>query len=66
MGRSLRVGASRGIQRGEGRRPELESLNARLAPSLGFYSVILLLAVVAPSAAAFGFLAVALVAVIRA
>jgi len=30
------------------------------------YSIILLLAVVAPSAAAFGFLAVALVAVIRA
>ena len=50
---------------GEGRGPELESLNARLAPSLGFYSIILLLALVAPSAAAFGFLAVALVAVIR-
>jgi hypothetical protein len=46
-------------------RAELQALNARLAPSLGFYSVILLLALVAPAAAAFGFLAIALVAVIR-
>jgi uncharacterized membrane protein len=50
----------------EGKRPELEALNARLAPSLGFYAVFLVLAAVAPSAAAFGFFAVALVAVVRA
>ena len=49
----------------EGRRRELEALNARLAPSLGFYAVILLLAALAPAVAAFGFLAIALVAVIR-
>lgn len=50
----------------EGRRAEIELLNSRLAPSLGFYAVILLLALVAPSAAAFGFLAVAVLAVVRA
>jgi hypothetical protein len=37
-----------------------------VAPSLGFYAAILLLAIVAPSAAAFGFLAIALLAVVRA
>lgn len=49
-----------------GRAEEIEALNARLAPSLGFYAAILALAVVAPAAAAFGFLAVALLAVLRA
>ncbi len=49
----------------EGRAEEIEALNARLAPSLGFYAAILALAVVAPAAAAFGFLAIALLAVLR-
>ena len=50
----------------EGRQSEIQALNARLAPSLGFYAAILALAVVAPAAAAFGFLAIALLAVLRA
>jgi uncharacterized membrane protein len=39
---------------------------ARLAPSLGFYAGILLFALLAPKVAAFGFLAVAVNAVVRA
>jgi uncharacterized membrane protein len=47
-------------------RSEVEALNARLAPSLGFYGVLLVVALLAPAAAAFGFLGIALYAVLRA
>jgi uncharacterized membrane protein len=50
----------------EERHGEVQQLVARLTPSLGFYAVILLLAGVAPSVAAFGFLAIATSAVVRA
>jgi uncharacterized membrane protein len=49
----------------DGARAEVAALSARLAPSLGFYLVILLLAVFAPAVAAFGFLGIALLAVAR-
>jgi uncharacterized membrane protein len=45
---------------------DVQRLVGRLTPSLGFYAVILLLAVVAPSVAAFGFLAIGLRAVLNA
>jgi TMEM175 potassium channel family protein len=47
-------------------RAEVQQLSARLSPSLGFYGVVLALAVVVPSVAAVGFLAIALYAVLRA
>jgi uncharacterized membrane protein len=47
-------------------RSDVQGLVARLAPSLGFYLAILLLALLAPQVAAFGFLAVAVNAVVRA
>jgi uncharacterized membrane protein len=50
----------------EERHGEVQRLVARLTPSLGFYAAVLLLAALAPSLAAFGFLAVALSAVLRA
>jgi hypothetical protein len=45
---------------------DVQRLVGRLTPSLGFYAVILLLALVAPSVAAFGFLAIGLRAVLNA
>jgi uncharacterized membrane protein len=47
-------------------RADVQGLVARLAPSLGFYAGILLFALLAPKVAAFGFLAVAINAVVRA
>jgi uncharacterized membrane protein len=46
-------------------RSELSQLTARLEPSLGFYGLILVLAIFAPAVAAFGFLAVAAFAILR-
>jgi uncharacterized membrane protein len=45
---------------------EIHALTVRTAPSLVFYAVILALAVLAPQVAAFGFLAVAVLALVRA
>jgi len=50
----------------EERHGEVQQLVARLSPSLGFYAIVLALAALAPSVAAFGFLGVALNGVIRA
>lgn len=49
----------------EDRRSEIEALNTRLAPSVGFYGGLVVVAGLAPSVAAFGFLGIALYAVIR-
>jgi uncharacterized membrane protein len=49
----------------EGAGADIAALKRRLEPSIGFYAAILLVAIVLPSAAAFGFLALALVAVAR-
>jgi uncharacterized membrane protein len=57
--------ASTGLAHDEGL-SEVEALNARIAPSLGFYGIVLALALLAPAVAAFGFLAIALYAIIRA
>jgi hypothetical protein len=50
----------------EGAEDDVRKLVRRLTPSLGFYLVVLLLARVAPAAAAVGFLAVAVNGVVRA
>jgi uncharacterized membrane protein len=50
----------------EGARSDVQELVRRLAPSLGFYVAILLLALLAPRVAALGFLVVAVNAVVRA
>jgi TMEM175 potassium channel family protein len=50
----------------EGAEDDVRRLVRRLTPSLGFYLVVLLLARVAPAAAAVGFLAVAINGVVRA
>jgi uncharacterized membrane protein len=50
----------------EGAEDDVRRLVRRLTPSLGFYLVVLLLARVAPAAAAVGFLAVAVNGVVRA
>ena len=57
--------AARGELAREGTQAELRALAARTTPSLAFYGLILLFAVLAPEVAAFGFLAVAAVAVVR-
>ncbi len=44
---------------------EAMSIAAITTPSLGFYAVVLLLALLAPVVAAFGFFAVALIAVLQ-
>jgi uncharacterized membrane protein len=49
----------------EGARGEVAALSSRLAPSLGFYVAVLVLAVFAPAVAAFGFLAIAVLAIVR-
>jgi uncharacterized membrane protein len=46
-------------------RAAVRRLSDRLAPSLGFYVVVILLAIFAPTVAVFGFLAVALFAILR-
>jgi hypothetical protein len=40
-------------------------MSGRLAPSLGFYAVVILLAIFAPTAAVFGFLVLAIRAIVR-
>jgi uncharacterized membrane protein len=57
--------AARGELLGEGAQAELRALAARTAPDLGFYALVLLFALLAPEVAAFGFLAVPAVAVLR-
>ena len=57
--------AARGELAREGTQAELRALAARTTPSLAFYGLVLLFAVLAPEVAAFGFLAVAAVAVVR-
>lgn len=49
----------------DGRRDELEALSARTAPSLGFYAALIALALLVPAVAAFGFLGVALLIILR-
>ena len=63
MGRYLVVNHE--LLEAEGR-ADVQGLVARLAPSLGRYLAILLLALFAPKVAAFGFLVVAVNAVVRA
>jgi TMEM175 potassium channel family protein len=46
-------------------RAAVRSLSDRLAPSLGFYVVVILLAIFAPTVAVFGFLALAVRAIVR-
>jgi hypothetical protein len=43
----------------------LRALAKRTRPTLGFYGLVLLLAVLAPRVAAFGFLVIALISVLR-
>jgi uncharacterized membrane protein len=46
-------------------RKAVQRMSDRLAPSLGFYAVVILLAIFAPTVAVFGFLVVALRAILR-
>jgi uncharacterized membrane protein len=57
--------AARGELARQGAQVELRALTARTAPDLAFYALVLLFAVLAPEVAAFGFLAVAAVAIVR-
>jgi uncharacterized membrane protein len=47
------------------RREAVRRMSDRLAPSLGFYAVVILLAIFAPTAAVFGFLVLAIRAIVR-
>jgi uncharacterized membrane protein len=49
-----------GLLRPDVPREDIESVTARAAPNLAFYAVVLLLAIVAPQVAAFGFLVIAI------
>ncbi|MEZ5076656.1 MAG: TMEM175 family protein [Solirubrobacterales bacterium] len=46
-------------------RPEFEALERRAAPNLGFYALVVVLALVAPQVAAVGYLAIAVATVFR-
>ncbi|HWN21493.1 MAG TPA: hypothetical protein VNP93_05935 [Gaiellaceae bacterium] len=48
-----------------GDRPEIKAILLASSPSIGFYGGAIALAIVAPRAAAFGYLVIAVVAVLR-